>query len=48
MNECYVFINKNPDMHSAQDNASRQKKITELLQKGIFKLVISKNILSNT
>ena len=43
-----VFINKNSDAHLAQYTASRQKEITGLLEKGVFKIVTSKDVLSNT
>ena len=42
-----VFINKNFDIYLAQYTASRQKKITGLLKKDVFKVIIFKNVLSN-
>ena len=48
MDEFDVFINKNSDVHPAQYTTSRQKKITRLLEKGVFKVVTSKDVPSNT
>ena len=47
IDELNVFI-KNTDMPPAQYTASRQKKIAGLLEKDIFKVVTSADILSNT
>ena len=47
MDEFDVFINKNSDAHPAQYTASRQKEITGLLEKGVFKVVTSKDVPSN-
>ena len=46
MDEFDVFI-KNVDAPLAQYTASRQKKITRLLEKGVFKVVTGGNIPSN-
>lgn len=47
INKFDVFINKNSNAHLAQYIASRQKKITRLLEKGVFKIVIFKDVLNN-
>ena len=47
MNEFDVFINKNSDRHLTQYIASRQKEITGLLEKSVFKVVTSKDVPSN-
>lgn len=41
-----MFI-KNTDMSPAQYTTSRQKKIIELVEKNIFKIIISANIPTN-
>ena len=47
MNEFDVFINKYSDMNPAQYTTSRQKEITGLLEKVVFKVVTSKDVPSN-
>ena len=47
MDEFDIFINKNSDMHPTQYIASRQKKITGLLEKCVLKVVTSKDFPSN-
>ena len=48
MDKFDVFINKNSDAHPAQYIVSRQKEITGLLEKGVFKVITSKDVPSNT
>lgn len=43
MEEFDIFINKDADV---QYTISRQKEIAGLLEKGVFKIITSKNILS--
>lgn len=47
MDKFDVFI-KNINISSAQYTASRQKEITGLLEKSVFKVIISVDILNNT
>ena len=47
IDEFDVFINKNSDVYPAQYTTSRQKEIMEILEKGVFKVVTSKDVLSN-
>ena len=42
-----VFINKNANVQPAQYTASRQKEVTGLLEKGVFKAVNSEDFPSN-
>lgn len=47
MDKFDIFIYKNAVAQSAEYTVSRQKEITELLEKDIFKVVITKDISSN-
>ena len=43
-----MFINKNADVQLAQYNTSRQKEVTGLLEKGVFKAVTFEDVPRNT
>lgn len=47
MNKFDEFINKNADTQLAQYIASQQKEVSRLLEKEVFKGVISEDDLSN-
>ena len=42
-----MFINKNVDVQPAQYTASRQKEVTKLLEKEVFKAITSEDVPSN-